>query len=124
VTRAVHGEAGLTSAQKASAVLFGGAIDGLSADDLSGIFADVPSREVPRDQLSGDGLPLVDLVVAAGFEGSKARARTLIEGGGVSVNNQKWTDAGAKVGLDQTIEGRLLVLRKGKKEYCLVRVVG
>jgi tyrosyl-tRNA synthetase len=124
VTRMVHGETGLSSAQKASSVLFGGAIDGLSADDLAGIFADVPSREVPRADLSGEGLPLVDLVVAAGFEASKARARTLIEGGGVSLNNQKWTDINAKVAIDQAIEGSVMVMRKGKKEYCLIRVAG
>jgi tyrosyl-tRNA synthetase len=124
VTRTVHGESGLAGAQKASAVLFGGEIEGLSASDLLGIFADVPSREVARDQLSGDGLPLVDLVVTAGFETSKARARALIEGGGVSLNNHKLTEPGAPVGLDQAVEGRLLVLRKGKKDYCLIRLVG
>jgi tyrosyl-tRNA synthetase len=124
VTRTVHGETGLDSARKASAVLFGGEIEGLSAAELMGIFADVPSREVARDQLSGDGLPLVDLVVTAGFEASKARARTLIEGGGVSLNNHKMTDSAAQIGLDQAVEGKLLVLRKGKKDYCLIRLVG
>lgn len=124
VTRAVHGETGLASAQKASAVLFGGEIEGLSAQDLLGIFADVPSREVARDRFSGDGLPLVDLVVTAGFEGSKARARALIEGGGVSLNNRRMTDKDAKVDLSHSVEGQLIVLRKGKKDYCLVRIAG
>ena len=43
VTRTVHGEAGVRSAQQATEVLFGGDVSGLSANDLLGIFADVPS---------------------------------------------------------------------------------
>jgi len=122
VTRTVHGEAGVRSAQQATEVLFGGDVSGLSANDLLGIFADVPSVDVSRDQLHDGGLALVDLVVAAGLEQSKGRARTLIEGGGVSVNNQKVTDKDASVRLADAIEGKLLILRKGKKEYRVVKV--
>jgi tyrosyl-tRNA synthetase len=121
VTRVVHGGPGLRSAERASQVLFGGDLDGLSAADLLGIFADVPSVDVPRAQLEA-GMPLVDLVVAAGLETSKARARTLIEGGGVSVNNRRVAETSASVDLSASIEGRLIVLRKGKKEYRVVRV--
>lgn len=122
ITRLVHGEAGLRSAQQASAVLFGGDIAGLSASELMGIFADVPSISVAGSQLGDGGVALVDLVVQAGFEQSKGRARTLIEGGGVSVNNQKVTDKDAVIRAGDAIDGRVLVMRKGKKEYRLVKV--
>jgi tyrosyl-tRNA synthetase len=122
VTRTVHGEAGLRSAQQASEVLFGGDIAGLTASELMGIFADVPSIEVSREAFGNGGMPLVDLVVEAGFEASKGRARTLIEGGGVSVNNQKVTDKDAAIDLSHSVDGQVLVLRKGKREFRLVKL--
>lgn len=122
VTRMVHGDEGVRSAQQASSVLFGGDVAGLSARELSGIFADVPSIEVPRGTLSDAGLPLVDLVVQAGFEQSKGRARDLIKNGGVSLNNQKITETDAVVRSTDAIDGQMLILRKGKKEYRLVKI--
>ncbi len=123
ITRLVHGEAGLQKAQQASHVLFSGNLEGLSADDLLNVFADVPAGEISRAQLEASGVPLVDLVAAAGFEPSKSRARTLIGGGGVSLNGRKITEANATVGLDDVIGGKVMILRKGKKDTYLVRVV-
>ncbi len=122
VTRNVHGEEGLAAALKATDVLFGGELEGLSAAELLDIFAEVPSSSLAKADL--DGMPLVDLVVECGLESSKKRARTLIEGGGVSVNNEKRDDIEAAVGLSDAIDGQVIVLRKGKKKYHLVQVEG
>ncbi len=124
VTRTVHGEDGLQSAQQATEVLFSGNVEGLSARDLMGIFADVPSITVARAEVANGGKPLVDLVVEAGFEQGKGRARTLIEGGGISVNSQKITDTAASITISDAIEGMVVILRKGKKDYRLVKVEG
>ena len=123
VTRMVHGEDGLRKAQQATAVLFGERdLQGLSADDLLDIFAEVPSSAVPAADLQGDGLSLVDLAVQCGLERSKKQARTLIEGGGLYLNNVRIDDVERRVTLNDALEGRALVLRKGKKGYHLVRV--
>jgi tyrosyl-tRNA synthetase len=118
LTRAVHGEAGLESAKKASAVLFGGSLEGLTATDLEGIAADVPSATL--EAVSGQ--PVMDVVTACGFVKSKSEARRLIQGGGLSINNIKVTDVNAVVADEQLIEGKVVLLRQGKKNYFLLRV--
>ena len=123
VTRAVHGEAGLQNAQQATEVLFGERdLAGLSADDLLDIFAEVPSSAVPASDLQGEGLSLVDLIADCKLERSKKQARTLIEGGGLYLNAARVDDVEQRVTLDDAIEGRVIVLRKGKKRYHLARV--
>ena len=121
LTRAVHGEAGLASAQKASAVLFGGSLDGLTAADLEGIAADVPSAELPATDVFGK--PVIDVAVAAGFLKSKGEARRLVQGGGLSLNNIKVTDPAALIADSDPVEGKILLLRQGKKNYFLLRLV-
>src|SRR6266513_6159099 len=79
VTRTVHEESNLRKAIQASRVLFGGEIADLSANDVLDIFAEVPSNDIPRDIFAGDGISLVDLVIACGFATSKSAARRLIE---------------------------------------------
>ncbi len=120
LTRAVHGEAGLRAAQRASAVLFGGSLDGVSAADLEAIAADVPSATLPAGQVVGQAL--VDVAVAAGFLKSKGEARRLIQGGGLSLNNEKVTDAAFAVPASAPVEGKALLLRQGKKNYFLLRL--
>ena len=123
VTRMVHGGDALESAEKASQVLFGGSMSGLSAADVADIFQDVPSTEVSRADLDGDGLTLPDLMVTAELAKSKGEARRLVQGGGVYLNNEKAGDPQTRIGLDAAIDGQFIILRKGRKSYALVRVV-
>jgi len=124
VTRRVHGETGLAKAVQATRVLFGGEIEGLGADDVADIFSDVPSSTVARETLSGEGMPIVDLLADAGVASSRGDARRSIEGGGVYLNNRRIVDTTHVVRTGDLIEGRFLVLRKGKKSYHLVAVAG
>jgi tyrosyl-tRNA synthetase len=123
VTRMVHGENNLRKAVQASRVLFGGEIADLSASDVLDIFAGVPSSDMSRDAFEGDGVSLVDIITACGYATSKGGARRLIEAGGIYVNNRRVSDVQAAIGLAALIEGRYLVLRKGAREYHLVRVL-
>jgi len=123
VTRRLHGETGLAAAERATRALFGGEVEGLRADEISDIFADVPSSEVAREALAGDKA-LVDLLVEAGITSSKGEARRAIEGGGVYVNGVRVSDVGAAVTAAQAIEGRFLLIRMGKKRYHLVALRG
>ena len=124
VTRMVHGEEALARAEQATGVLFGGDVAGLSAAELLDIFADVPSSTVAKEDLSGEGMPVVDLALLCGLESSKKRVRNLIEGGGVYVNNRRVEGLERRITLEDAVEGRVVVLRKGKKKYHLVRVEG
>jgi tyrosyl-tRNA synthetase len=120
ITRMVHGEDGLRIAQKATEVLFGGSLEGCSADDLMTIFADVPSADLTRAEVNGANV--VDVVAASGLCSSKGEARRLIQNGGLYVNNQRIEDPAKAVEQDDLVDDRVLILRSGKKKYCLVRI--
>ncbi len=124
MTRMIHGDTALQRAELASAVLFGGELEGLGAADIADIFADVPSSELPRSALQDGGASLVELLAASGLATSRGQARRDIEGGGIYLNNIRVTDRDRTAGLEDTIEGQFLVLRKGRKKYHLVRVLG
>jgi tyrosyl-tRNA synthetase len=124
VTRRVHGESGLARARQASTALFGGELSGLSGDEIADIFADVPSSELGRAELGGEGMPVVDLLVRAALAPSRSEARRAIEGGGIYVNGRRIEQVDARAAAREAIEGRFLVLRKGKKNYALVKLAG
>jgi tyrosyl-tRNA synthetase len=124
VTGAVHGESELGRAERASRVLFGEAIEGLGSAELLAIFQEVPSSELPRERLAGGGMSLADLLAETGVTGSKGEARRAVEGGGIYLNNRRVADPRASVSLDDAIDGELIVLRKGRKSYHLVRLQG
>ncbi|HEX2254430.1 MAG TPA: tyrosine--tRNA ligase [Thermoanaerobaculia bacterium] len=122
VTRLVHGPAALARALRVTDLLFGREVDELEAEDLLAGFGDAPSSEVPHAELAA-GLPPADLLARTGVTASKGEARRLLASGGVYLNNRR-LDPERPVTLDDAIETRLLLLRKGKKSYHLVRVAG
>lgn len=122
VTGRVHGETGLARARSASEALFGGEMTGLAPDEIEEIFADVPSGVVGADALGGGGMGIVELLAATGVTPSKGEARRAVEQGGIYLNNQRVTDLERTVTLDDTIGGRFLVIRRGKRRYHLVRM--
>jgi tyrosyl-tRNA synthetase len=81
------------------------------------------AQEIPTAHLSStDGLSLVDAVVQAGLAKSKSEARRAIEQGGIYVNQQRVKDAARMVEPGDWLGGGNLLLRKGKKDYALLRV--
>lgn len=125
VTRRVHGEAALEKALLATDVLFGNReLEGLNAEDLLDVFAEVPSSTVAKSALEGEGIAYVDLAADAGLDRSKGQIRKLVKNGGMYLNNQRVEDTDQMVTLDDAIDGEVIVLRKGKKSYHLVRVEG
>ncbi len=122
VTRMIHGETAVARAEQASQVLFGGDLEGLDANDIRDIFADVPSSQLAKTAFEGEGMPVVDLLVETGLATSKGDARRSIQGGGIYVNNRRVTDVGQRVTVAESIEGQFVVLRKGRKKYHLVQL--
>jgi tyrosyl-tRNA synthetase len=122
MTSRIHGETALARAEQASQALFGGEIDGLSVAEIADIFSDVPSCELPKEQLSGEGLALIDLLVSAGVAKSKGEARRSISEGGIYLNNHRVSDASQNVGLQDALSGQFIILRKGRKNYTLVKI--
>jgi tyrosyl-tRNA synthetase len=124
VTAMLHGETELQKAERASEVLFGKEISGLSVDQIVDIFADVPSTEIEKSKIEGDGFTLGDALVLAGLAPSKGEAKRLVQGGGVALNNTRADDVRRSISASDFIDGQVLVLRKGAKHYHLIRVTG
>ena len=122
MTRSVHDETALGKAEQASQVLFGGEVTGLSANEILDIFADVPSGTLSVQKFQGDGMPLLDMMAECKAVKSKGEARRAVEAGGIYLNNHRVSDAGLKVSLADAVDRQLIVLRRGRKNYWLVRI--
>lgn len=122
VTSQAHGPEEAEKARLASEALFGGGLANKTDEELRALFQDVPSAEVPRGELEA-GLAVVDLLVRAGLVPSRNEAKRLLEQGGVTINNQDQPLPKEKRSLTPAdlASPTMLVLRAGKKKYCLVR---
>ncbi len=102
LTKLVHGEEEAEKAQAAAKALFGG----------SGNDANMPVAEIDSADLTDGTIGLLNLLVKAGLAPSVSEARRLVQQGGITVNDEKITDAKAQIKL----EGETIV-RKGKKAF-------
>lgn len=100
ITKLVHGEEEAKKAMEASNALFEG----------KGNTENMPTVQVDAD------ISVVEAIVMAGFANSKGQAKTLIAQGGITLNEEKITDATLKISIDLLKNG--VILRKGKKSYC------
>ncbi len=120
LTRLVHGQPALAAAERATAVFFGAEIDTLPEEELEEIFADVPSRRLPRNRLD-QGLPLVEALCEAGLAQSRSDARRIIQQGGAYVNNRRVAEVDMRLTTEHLASPTIVVLRAGKKNYALLR---
>ena len=121
VVKTVHGQAGLDSAEKATRILFGEKIENLRDSELMAIFADVPSVEIARSALEA-GIGAIDLLALTPLFPSKSEARRAIQQNGVYINNDKFGSIEQVITCADLASQTALVIRKGKKNYCVVRV--
>jgi tyrosyl-tRNA synthetase len=119
VTRAVHGDAAVREAEAAAEKLFGGDVAAMSVAELLEVFPNVPSSEV---EARPEGWTVLDLLTSAGAAPSRSEAARLVRGGGVHINDRRIADEKERLGPEQAIEGQMFVIRRGKKDYYLVRV--
>lgn len=121
LTAAVHGETALHRAEKTSQALFGGDLSDLSNEEISDAFSTAPSIQICKEALP---MRIRDLVVQCGLSKSKGAATRLMRSGGLYVNNKRAVDDQIVIDVDQSLHGRFIVIRKGKKNYCLVSIQG
>lgn len=116
-TRLVHGEVALMAARRITESLFHGQLENLTENDL--------------EQLAQDGMPgvaldsaadsLIDALAASGLAKSKSEARSFIQGGSVTINGVKADALDHRIVGDQRLYGRFTILRRGKKQYAMLR---
>jgi tyrosyl-tRNA synthetase len=120
VTRLVHGDDAVRDAEAAAQKLFSGSIASMSVAELLQVFLNVPSTST---QYLGEGWPIVEFLASSGVARSKSEATRLIRGGGIYINDERVTDEKFRLLPDRAIEGQLFVVRKGKKDNYLVRLI-
>ncbi|HWO57036.1 MAG TPA: tyrosine--tRNA ligase [bacterium] len=122
VTRLTHGDDALARAEQVSKLFFSGELAELSAAELLDVLDDAPSSEIRRAEIDGNRLELAALLHQAGVATSKSDGKRSIEGGGIYLGGRKITDRDYAVSMSDSIEGKLFLLRKGKKQYHVVRI--
>ncbi len=119
VTDLIHGPAATAEAIRASEILFGGGLEGISEATFNDIVGEVPSKEIEGAKLDA-AMPLVELLVHAGLCPSKGQARKDIEGGGIYINNVREAGPQRTVTSKDLLFAKHLLLRKGKRNYVVV----
>jgi tyrosyl-tRNA synthetase len=127
VTVMVHSRDDLNSAIEASQILFGkGTTESLVRMDektFLSVFEGVPVFDVKRELISA-GVTVSDLcAVHSQIFPSKGELRRLVQGGGMSINKEKTDNPEKIIGAELLLNGKYLLVQKGKKNYYLIRVV-
>ncbi len=119
ITTLVHGADETAAAQRAAAALFTEDIATLDEALLVSVFADAPSISQPRSVLDDGSFELAAALEASGLVKSKSDGRRAIDQGGAYVNNRKFT--GDPITAADLLHDRFLLLRRGKRDFALVR---
>lgn len=122
MTEMIHGKDALNGVEQATEFLFGGAdINDIDDNAWKFIKSEVPTVEVSKDTFA-DGMSVIDLANMHEKVPSKSEARKLIKGNGFSINKIKANAEKEIVASKYLINGKYLLLTKGKKDHCLVVV--
>ncbi|MCL5098423.1 MAG: S4 domain-containing protein, partial [Candidatus Omnitrophica bacterium] len=120
VTDLIHGPTATAEAVRASEILFGGGLDGVSEATFNDVAGEVPTKELDKAKLDGTGAPLVELLVYSGLCPSKGQARKDIQGGGIYLNNVRESNTQRALTHCDLLFGKHLLLRKGKRNYLVI----
>ncbi|MEK0312988.1 tyrosine--tRNA ligase [Cohnella sp. 56] len=118
MTRFVHGEELLAQAKRITEALFSGDIKALTADEIEQGFKEMPTFEAAREAKN-----IVDWLVDLTIEPSKRQAREDITKGAIYLNGERVSDLELAISESHAIGGRFIIIRKGKKNYSLVKIV-
>jgi tyrosyl-tRNA synthetase len=126
VTTFVHSAGDLQKAQKASAILFGNSnandLKELDEQTFLEIFEGVPQAEIAKEELA-NGLDIVALLnEKSGFVKSNGEARRALAENSIAVNREKVAD-GFVLSTADLINGTLVLLQRGKKNYFVLRFI-
>ena len=123
ITVMVHGEEEYNKAVEASGILFGNstsqALKNLDEQTFLSVFDGVPQFELPADKLGGNILDL--LAVETSIFPSKGECRKMIQANGLSINKEKFTDANGALTAEHLVNGKYILVQKGKTNYCILK---
>ena len=116
LTEIVHGKEGLQSALRITDALFKGNIADLTADEISQAFKDAEKTTV------SESTSLIDALLQGKVCSSKREAREFITSGSISINGNKCQQIDKVLTLQDTLDGKTIVIRKGKKNYSIFNI--
>ncbi len=123
----VHSPADYDFAVKASDILFGNAttelLQSLSEEQLLQVLEGVPTVEINKTQLEA-GYDLVSFLAEADIFPSKGEARKMWQSGGIGLNKEKISTEKTTLSSGDLLQGKYLLIQKGKKNYYLVVAKG
>lgn len=125
ITVMVHGEAEYENALAASRMLFGNStsedLRKLDERTFLAVFSGVPTFDIRKEELPCNIIDL--LAVKTGVFASKGECRKMIQGGGVSIDKDKISDIEHSVGEEDIVDGKYILVQKGKKNYFIINVL-
>lgn len=123
VTSLVHGSKMADKVRSASQALYSEEIINLPGDVLDLVVKDASSFDISRGNLESS-IDLINILVESGLAKSRSESRKVISQGGVYVNNVRVTDEDKKLDLSCLLNGPVILLRRGKRDYVVIRVIG
>ncbi len=125
ITVMVHSQEDFDNAVKASEILFGKStsqdLKGLNEKTFLDVFEGVPQAEIPMSSLD-NGLDMIGALSAqTGFLGSNGEARRELKQNSISVNKEKVKEDYV-IGREDLINGKFVLLQRGKKNYFVLKL--
>ncbi len=121
LTRMMHGEEGLKTAELVTETAAPGAETTLDATLLEKIRDDMPHAALPIEELIGS--KFTEVAVKTGLLPSKGEGVRLIKNGGAYLNNERIDDPDFQIKNNHLVGGRFLLLGAGKKKKILVEAL-
>jgi len=119
-TELLHGRTEAVQAEAASKALFSGELSGLSGPMLQEVFAAVPRSDHSKALLEGAGVRILDMLTQTGLAASGREAKEFLNSGSVTVNGRK-TGLEDRLTMTDLLEGGVIAIRRGKKNWHLTR---
>ena len=117
LTRFVHAEEGLASAQRITELLFNGQVQTLTLAELEQLEQD----GLTVNTISDMQISIAELLVKSKLASSKRQARELITANAIKINSMVVTDEHAQ--LDILLFERFWIMQRGKKQFRLIKLV-
>ncbi|MDR3241162.1 MAG: tyrosine--tRNA ligase [Lactobacillaceae bacterium] len=118
VTKFVHGEQAVKTAELMTSVLFGnGDVASLKVDEVAALAGNVPSFE-----FDGQAVGILDLIVKSGLETSKTAARKSVADGAIRVNGEQIKDVEAIIDPTKKFDGQYVIIKRGKKKWAIGKI--
>jgi tyrosyl-tRNA synthetase len=121
----VHSKSDYEFAVKASSILFNNdtaqVLKELNEDQLLQVMDGVPSVEIEKNRLNN--LDLITLLADTKILPSKGEAKKMLAGGGIFINKEKVNSIDEKITTNQLLNGKYLLIQKGKKNYYLLKTI-